>query len=125
MAKERQPGRATTAVRAVILGEDPTDDVLVDHDSKNETRLFGDMPAAEARIAGLHLSDRRDEFGRRTFGARLTAVRRSEQPAVLATDQRPMKLHDCRGFQHDRATQQAGRVDPQRTNRCHDAVYGS
>jgi hypothetical protein len=59
------------------LGEDAADDILVDLDSEGVSDLLGDSPAAETRIAPLHVDDGRDELGGWSFRAGLTAVRRS------------------------------------------------
>lgn len=106
-----------------MLGENSTDDVLVDIDAKGRCELLGDAPGAESRIAGLHRHDRRDKFGRRAFGPGLAATLGGEEPPVLAADQDAMKRHDRRGPEDDGAAQQAGGTDHRRAQGSDDAIY--
>jgi hypothetical protein len=80
MAEEAQPRRATRAgLRAVVLGQHASDDVLVDLDTEYDGDLFGDAPASEPRIPSLHLNDSGHELGRGSLRAWLSAALGGEQ----------------------------------------------
>ena len=75
VAKKGQLGRAVgTGFGAVVFCQYAADDILIDRDAKGVSDLLGDAHAAELRITGLHLDDRRDELSGRTFRAWLASL---------------------------------------------------
>ena len=63
VADQRQPRRLTApGIWLVVLGQDPTDDVLVDLETECLVDLLRDSGTTKARIATLHLDDGIDEF---------------------------------------------------------------
>ena len=80
VAEKGQPGWATRAgLGAVVLGQYPANDVLVDLDTEYEGGLLGDPRAPEPGITSFRLDDRRDELGRRPLGPGLGAPLGREQ----------------------------------------------
>ena len=107
---EGQPGRSVGSGVAgpVVLGEHAADDILVDLDAEGIGDLLGDADAAEPRITGLDLDDRRDEFRGRSFRTGLASFgRRRKEQVILAIDQRVMELE-----QGGRAEQRRDFLDP-------------
>lgn len=57
-----------------MLREYAANDIFVELDAKGISDLLGDSHATKARIAVLHLDDRRDEFRGWPFRARRASV---------------------------------------------------
>jgi hypothetical protein len=92
VAQESQPGRTTGGLSGpVVMGENPSNHVLVDLDVERQGDLLGDSRTAPAGITLLHFDDRTDEFCARTSRAGLPAAIRGEQHPVLSFAQRFMK----------------------------------
>jgi len=77
VAQESQPGRTTGALpRPVVMGQNPSNHVLVDWDVERQGDLLCDSRTAPVGITLLHFHDRTDEFCARSFRAGLpTAIR--------------------------------------------------
>jgi len=77
VAQERQPGGTTGGLsRPVVMGENPSNHVLVDGDVERQGHLLCDSRTAPVGITLLHIDDRTDEFCARSFRAGLpTAIR--------------------------------------------------
>src|SRR5262245_20425686 len=58
----------------VMFREHASNDIFVDVDAEGMRDLLGDAYTAEPGVAALQLNDRRDEFCRRSFGARFAAT---------------------------------------------------
>jgi len=72
VAQEGQPGGTTGVLsRRAVMGEDPSNHVLVDLDVERQGDLLGDSRTAPVGITLLHLDDRTDEFCTRSFRAGL------------------------------------------------------
>ena len=77
VAQERQPrGTPGGLSWPVVLGENPSNHVLVDGDVERQGQLLGDSRTAPVGITLLHFDDHTDEFCVRSFRAGLpTAIR--------------------------------------------------
>src|SRR6516225_2538688 len=77
LAQESQPGGTTGGLSwLVVIGENPSNHVLVDLDVERQGHLLCDSRTAPVGITPLHFDDRIDEFCTRSFRAGLaTAIR--------------------------------------------------
>jgi hypothetical protein len=77
VAQESQPRGTTEGLsRPVVIGENPSNHVLVDLDVEHQGDLLRDSRTAPGRITLLHFGDRMNEFCARSFRAGLpTAIR--------------------------------------------------
>ena len=74
-AEESQPGRPARALsRPVVMGENPSNHVLVDCKVEGQGDRFSDSRTTPAGIALLHFDDRMDEFCTRSLRAGLAIV---------------------------------------------------
>ncbi len=75
VAQEGQPGGTTGVLsRRAMMGEDPSNHVLVDWDVERQGDLLGDSRTAPVGVTLLHFDDRTDEFCARSFRAGLPAA---------------------------------------------------
>ena len=79
-----------------MLGENPSNHVLVDWDVERQGQLLCDSRTAPVGITLLHFDDRMDEFCTRSFRAALPTAIRGEQHAVLLLAQ-SFKARAARG----------------------------
>src|SRR6516162_8164297 len=75
--RKSQPGGTTGGLsRRVVIGENPSNHVLVDLDVERQGHLLCDSRTAPVGITPLHFDERSDEFCTRSFRAGLpTAIR--------------------------------------------------
>ena len=63
MTQEREPRRSVvTAFGAVVCGQNSTDHIFVDVDTKGLGQVLRDLRAAEAGVAPLDFTDGLDQF---------------------------------------------------------------
>jgi len=85
VAQERQPRGTTGGLpRPVVMGENPSNHVLVDGDVERQGDLLGDSRTAPVGITLLHFDDRTDEFCARSFPAGLPTAILWEQHPILS-----------------------------------------
>jgi len=98
-----------------VLREDPTHDIFVDVHAEGVRDLLGDAYTAELGIAAFKLNDCGDEFHRRTFRTRFTAMGRgAKERPVLSINQGLVKLEQRRGLDKGAKLRDAARVQKQR-----------
>src|SRR5271156_491023 len=69
----REPRRASAAwCRSIVLDEYPPNDILIDLEAECVRDLLGNLAAAHAWVAPLHLDHRSNQFAGGTFGPRTT-----------------------------------------------------
>jgi len=108
VAQESQPGRTTgVLLRLVVMGENPSNHVLVEFDVERQGDLLGDSRTAPVGITLLHFDDRMNEFCARSFRAGLPSPIWGEPHAVLPLAQGFVKAKQCRRLQNDCGTEQA------------------
>ena len=63
MTQEREPRRSiVTAFGAVVCGQNSTDHIFVDVDTKGHAQMLRDLRAAKSGVAPLEFTDGSDQF---------------------------------------------------------------
>src|SRR5271169_5342454 len=82
--QESQPGGTAGGLpRPVVMGENPSNHVLVDGDVERQGHLLCDSRTAPVGITLLHFDDRMNEFCARSLRTGLPTAIRGEQHAIL------------------------------------------
>jgi hypothetical protein len=126
VSEESHPGRTVAAAgRPTVFRQYTSHNILVDLDTKQESNLLSDAPAAEARVPTFHLNDRSDQLWARTFRAWLPPALRREEPAIFSLHQRVMEPHEDGGPNNKGRTNEASTTHQGRAQASNDSIEGS
>jgi hypothetical protein len=102
--------------------QNPPHHILINTGAEREINLLGDTRTAPRRLALFYLDDSTNDLFVRTLRSRFEFSFGREQQAIFSTDQCPMEIQECRGFQNDGDSSQTGRVDEQRAKSGDNAI---